>query len=796
MTKPATWGALRAHWDHFALTLGLTADLLPVVANPDAPISENSKMREKGKTPSTYNRDRKVVGFPEWTRHETSAPQVKRWAADSDLGICVQTRRMRAIDVDVVDAALATEVRECIEAYLFAEGFYADVALRVRGNSPKFLMPVLLDGTYAKRTIRTAHGIIEFLANGQQFVAVSTHPSGERYTWIGNGSTDVDGLRVPVLSAIPKLTQAQFEGLWSLLQERFGVAPGVEARRGGAQPTRPRDIADVSDPLLDYLERKGWVVDYQGDGRVDVRCPWELEHTTDSGSSATTYFPRGVGGFQQGHWRCLHAHCAHRGDGDFAEAVGWNADGMPLVLTQAEFDGMELSDGIPEGVEVQIVADNAPEVVSDLGGEHKLPAFKRDGRTGKIKATINNLLMALGDIRCAGVYVGYDAFTDALMLAEAVLDADGLPVPVPVHQRQWAEITEARRVELKAHLERGAQGFEPIGKELMRDAMIAAGERGRFDSAIEWLRHRVPEWDGTPRVAAFFSRYFAVRDTAYHRAVGRYLWTALAGRVLQPGCKADMVPLLIGRGGSGKSTGVAAMAPSVETFTEISLAHRDDNLSRQLRGVLVGELGELRGLATRDRESILAWITRTHEEWTPKFMEYKTRFPRRCVFIGTTNREQALVDDEAGLRRWLPVHVGDTDRGALEADREQLWAEARRLFDEGGVAWAEADKLAAAARRDATEADPWQEAVVRWLLEPEFGEADGAPPQPRWMQPFSGAQAAAGALGVPAKNFGRVEQLRLSAVFRALGARRVMFRVGGQPVKGYRIDDVSGLGGE
>lgn len=225
------WGAAPSAWSHFSNTLGLTADLLPVVASPDAPISERSKLREPGKTPSLKNRDGKVVGVASWTSQQTSEAQVRHWARDPDLGICVQTRHLRALDVDIVDPAQAKAVRAAIEAYLMAEGLPDEPALRCRENSPKFLMPFWLEGPYPKRTIRTAHGIIEFLGTGQQFVAVSTHPSGRRYAWAGAAEL-VDGHTMPKASAIPRLTPAQFEGLWAHLQNSFGVAPGTEALTG------------------------------------------------------------------------------------------------------------------------------------------------------------------------------------------------------------------------------------------------------------------------------------------------------------------------------------------------------------------------------------------------------------------------------------------------------------------------------------------------------------------------------------------------------------------------------------
>lgn len=90
--------------------------------------------------------------------------------------------------------------------------------------------------------------------------------------------------------------------------------------------------------------------------------------------------------------------------------------------------------------------------------------------------------------------------------------------------------------------------------------MLLVADENPFDSAIEWLNG--VDWDGVPRVKTFFETYFDVEPSEYTSAVSLYAWTALAGRVLSPGCKADMVPVLVGEQGCGKSTGIAALCPN------------------------------------------------------------------------------------------------------------------------------------------------------------------------------------------------------------------------------------------
>lgn len=303
--QPApTYGALPGEWEHFATSIGLTDDLLPVVSNPNAIISPDSKMKALGKTPSQYNRKGQVVGIAEWTEHATSASDIDRWSKIRDYGICIRTRDVRAIDVDVEDATQAAE----IEAEIRQDFAPHAPPVRKRSNSAKFLIPFRLPGDYAKRILRTAHGNIEFLANGQQFIAAGTHPSGVRYEWDSPPE-------------IYDLSAEAFERLWSWLEMRFSVAPSQTMRKSD-RPRTDRDARDANDAMVDWLNEHWEVRGTSYDGRIDIKCPFEDEHTMDSGASATSYYPAGVGGYQRGHFICLHSHCAGRSDAEFVERIG------------------------------------------------------------------------------------------------------------------------------------------------------------------------------------------------------------------------------------------------------------------------------------------------------------------------------------------------------------------------------------------------------------------------------------------------------------------------------------------
>ena len=720
-----TWGATPAEWAHFADTLGLAEDLLPVVSNPHAKIAQLSKMKDLGKTPSQYNRAGEVVGIPSWTQQITTDKQIGRWSGQADLGICVQTRRVRAIDIDIDDPEHAQDVLDIIFEVL------GELPRRWRANSGKCLLLIDMPGEFNKRVLRTPHGAIEFLANGQQFVACGTHPKGQRYQWDGG----LPG--VP-----PVVTPAEFEALWAGLAKALGSVD--EQARRGVLPSVPRVAHQaLGDSLVPWLGENGWVEEYDRDGRVHIRCPWKDEHTTDTGPSSTTYFPAGVGGFQQGHFRCLHAHCTGRSDQDFLDAMGLTVASefepveeirLPTVLGEGESGATGLLDGTVPGFE-------------DQGAWP--PLARRKTKTGGsiIESTASNARAVMMRPDIVRVRLCYDAFKGHVMVAQP-------------GDRGWRPIKDSDYFTIRCELER--VGFDRPGKELARDAALWAAEHFTIDSAIQWARGL--RWDGVRRIEGFFHHYLRTADTPYSRAVGLYLWTALAGRALDPGCKADMVPVLVSRQGTAKTSVVEALAPTADTFVEIDLSKDDDALSRAMRGKMVGEIAELRGLQGRDAESNKAFITRRFEEWIPKYQEYSTKMPRRLVFIGTANKE--FLDDETGERRWLPLHVGQADLEALKADVEQLWAEGVERFEAGGVAWQAAETLARAEHAAFKVSDPWEPAVAQWLAQDQMDGTEGEPRGAGWVRTHD---LLVSAVGMNLREIAKTHEMRMGKVLAALG---------------------------
>lgn len=358
---PVRYGASPEEWQHF-IDLGLAAELLPIVCNPKAAISPESNLKALGKVPSRYNGARQVVGFHKWTGHRAKPAEVARWSKERDYGIGIQGRAVRALDVDIDDPALAQQVRDFI-ARRFA------LPMRVRGGA-RFLFAFRLDGEFPKRSVVCRDGKVEFLGNGQQWVAAGMHKSGARYEWAGGLPRE-----------FPLLTAEEFEALWSDLVAQFGVAPATEARAATERPRGER--IDMADPIADFLHERGLVLDEKTDGTLIVTCPWEHEHTMGTpGDDSTVYFPAGVNGQAEPGFRCLHGHCDARHLPQFLDAIGYEPDysgEWTNYVAQAEAKAAEI---------LRAVADDRPDSDGILAEaralERDLPGDKYDAFMRKL----------------------------------------------------------------------------------------------------------------------------------------------------------------------------------------------------------------------------------------------------------------------------------------------------------------------------------------------------------------------------------------------------------------------------
>lgn len=532
---------------------------------------------------------------------------------------------------------------------------------------------------------------------------------------------------------------------WAEIEAAF---PPVRVERVSAPPSNPEperaDSALMAIPnTFDY---DGWrdllFAHKAAGGTLDALLAWTNEPAKERETRAIWHAAKTVG-IGPGTLYKRAYECGWIDDPQ-VRAIVENVD---LIGTEA-LSCISMSPAVAAAVEQRLgISLNNADGFEDLG-PGRTP-LQRD-KAGRPLATIGNVLSALRDAEVCGRRIAFDDFLRAPMLSEG---------------GAWRPVTDTDYTRIREHLERG--GFRPVSKEMVRDALLQVAEEHRFDSAQQWLQGLT--WDGVARVERALTTYFGAKDTPYHRAVSRYLFTALAGRVMQPGVKADMVPVAVGAQGARKSTTIRAIAPLDDTFAELDLGARDEDTGRQLRGKLVVELSELKGLRTRGSESLKAFLSAKADAWVPKYKEHEERNPRRVMFFGSSNRRDFLTDD-TGHRRWLPFEVGECDSEAMARDRDQLWAEARVMFERGGVAYRDAEELAQQHHQEYVEADPWEPVVTKYVAD---------------KQSVTTSEVLGLAICKPTGQMTKADEMRIGGILTRVGWQRRRVMVAGQRLYRY-----------
>ena len=164
-------------------------------------------------------------------------------------------------------------------------------------------------------------------------------------------------------------------------------------------------------------------------------------------------------------------------------------------------------------------------------------------------------------------------------------------------------------------------------------------------------------WDGETRCCHFLSKWAKCDDNEYTREVSRLIFAGGIHRLYAPGTKFDDVPILIGtKQGEGKSSLIRFLAINDSYYGEVTAVDGQPAIE-QLQGRWICEISEMLALTKqKEQEAVKAYITRSVDSYRKPWDKNVTEFPRRCIFIGTSNNSQ-LLTDKTGNRRYYPVEV-------------------------------------------------------------------------------------------------------------------------------------------
>lgn len=272
---------------------------------------------------------------------------------------------------------------------------------------------------------------------------------------------------------------------------------------------------------------------------------------------------------------------------------------------------------------------------------------------------------------------------------------------------QWSE---ADTLHLLSFLQNHC-GIHRMTETCTQQAVIQYAHHNPKDVAIEWAESL--EWDGVHRIDDFAVNYLGCDQSDYTLAVSRNLFLSAAARILKPGCKVDSMVILEGPQGSRKSTLLETLGG--EFYGDCSSGFGTKDFYQQISDKLIVEVSELDMFRKSDVNTIKRVITTPTDLYRPPYGRVVEKFPRRCIFIGTTNQSDYLMD-ETGNRRFFPLVVKKINLDAVKQDRTQFFAEAVARVKAGEI-WYEMPMELAEQEQSIRmmEADVWDDIIEDFL---------------------------------------------------------------------------------
>lgn len=235
---------------------------------------------------------------------------------------------------------------------------------------------------------------------------------------------------------------------------------------------------------------------------------------------------------------------------------------------------------------------------------------------------------------------------------------------------------------LRLWLERWSRWNGNLSQDLLVQVLTTLEHERSYHPVRQWLNSL--QWDGAPRLETLLIRCAGAPDTPYIKETMRKWLAAAVARVMEPGCKFDHILTLVGEQDLRKSSFFAALGGQWFADDAPSMTASDGKAFKEwLAGKWIVEMAEMSASKKADEDHVKAVVTSQTDSYRPAYGRSIRNVPRQCVFGATTNNDTPYRDRTGGRRNW-PVKVTQIiDTDLVKAERDQLFAEAKALWEAG-----------------------------------------------------------------------------------------------------------------
>src|SRR5690606_37418415 len=317
------------------------------------------------------------------------------------------------------------------------------------------------------------------------------------------------------------------------------------------------------------------------------------------------------------------------GDLDVDAEPGTPTNRLPSYKAMVEFASRD------DETKKTMGLDQIGEAKEEFADDDWLAQLERSEKTGQLKLTFRNFELILeNDPELKGCF-GYDEFNGRVAIMR----------PTPWGKKEGIFDNTDDAV-LRGYIE---NKYGIRHKERLTDALAAVASKNSFHPVRAYLDSL--EWDGKKRLESVFIDFLGVEDNEHIRLLTKKALVAAVKRVFEPGAKFDEMVVLIGPQGIGKSQLIYRLSKGWFTDSLDSLNGKD--AYENIQGVWLVELAELSAIRrSADVEAVKKFLSKQVDRYRPPYGRIVEERPRQCVFFGSTNTFEFLVDPTGNRRFW------------------------------------------------------------------------------------------------------------------------------------------------
>jgi predicted P-loop ATPase len=327
----------------------------------------------------------------------------------------------------------------------------------------------------------------------------------------------------------------------------------------------------------------------------------------------------------------------------------------------------------------------------------------------------------------------------------------------------YGEVAEGAE---RFYLQLAEEGYK-VSKEMALDCLVQVAREHPYDPVRLYLEHVAAKVTPTyiDRIASTYLRPCDadLKEPTLYDAMLKKTLIGAVRRIYEPGCKHDYACVLMGDQGARKSSFWGALGGPFFSDALRDISSKDDLMVLHRSWLMEwAELDHITG--KKHAGQVKAFLSQSTDMFRVPYGKATEAFPRRCIIVGSTNRDSGFLVDDTGNRRFWVVPVTCTLKDPIDVpnlllERDAIWSAAVAAYKAGEGNELAAEQHAAVEAENETYliSNPWQNAVETYVTHRIT------------VEPLTTEEILLQAIQKPLERQTRADQMQVASILKDLG---------------------------